>query len=344
MHWVLQENLFDEQGFRDAIDVLERFNIPYSLHKVVPFVGELIPDIDPDDNVICMGSYSMRHIAKKKGWYPGVFDLEQVNFNEQMKHWGRFMLNADAVVSRFADAKIVTGRAFLRPIEDSKVFAGKVFTDQELKEWQHSIITMGDDYGSSMNGDTLIQVCPVKEIYAEYRYWIVDDKIVTKSMYKRGDTVYYSSDVDERFDRFVSSLTSGSFSVDYWRPHDAYVIDVCDTPDGIKVVELNTLNSAGFYAANMTDLIMALEEKFSRKEPRKPREDADALVLYKCQSSVEPGYFYCPYNPFQPFIEKSSEPESPTQEMIAMWIDGVKNNDPQKEAYIELLKKLPMFG
>lgn len=292
MHWVLQENLFDEQGFRDALDVFERFQIPYSLHKVIPFVGELLPDIDPDDNVICMGSYSMRHIAKKKGWYPGVFDLESVNFNEQMKHWGTHMLNADAVVSRFADAKIITGRAFLRPIEDSKVFAGKVFTDQELTEWQHSIITMGDDYGSSMNGGTLIQVCPIKEIYAEYRYWIVDRKIATKSMYKRGDTVHYSSDVDKRFDNFVYGLCC-SYSRD-WQPHDAYVIDVCETPDGIKIVEINTLNSAGFYAANMIDLIVALEEKFNIKAPR---EDVDGPIMYKCQVEWDAGAFYCPNVP-----------------------------------------------
>lgn len=340
MHWIIQENIFKETAYNELIAVLERFNIPYSTHKVVPFVGEIQPDISPDDNVICMGSYSMRHIAKKKGWYPGVFDLEPVNFNEQMKHWGSYMLNADAVVSRFADAKIVTGEAFLRPIEDSKVFAGKVFTDQELTEWQHSIITMGDDYGSSMNGDTLIQVCPVKEIYAEYRYWIVDDKIVTKCMYKRGGTVHYSSDVDKRYDFFVTSLTSGRFCSDYWRPHDAYVIDVCDTPDGIKVVEINTLNAAGFYKANMTDLIIALEAKFSRKEPRK---DINNPIMYKCQVETSSGYFYCPYNPFTPPVEKLPEPEPPTPELIAMWIDGVKNNDPQKDVYIELLKKLPSF-
>jgi hypothetical protein len=289
-------------------------------------------------NVICMGSYSMRHIARKKGWYPGVFDLEPVNFNEQMKHWGSYMLNADAVVSRFADAKIVTGTAFLRPIEDSKVFAGKVFTDQELTDWQHSILTMGDDYGSSMNGDTLIQVCPVKEIYAEYRYWIVDRKIVTKSMYKRGGTVHYSSDVDKRFDNFVYNLCC-SYRRD-WQPHEAYVIDVCETPDGIKIVEINTLNAAGLYAANMTDLIMALEQKFSRKEPRK---NIDGPIMYKCQIETDAGAFYCPYNPFAEPVEKLPEPEPPTPEMVTMWIDGVKNNDPQKDNYIELLKKLPPF-
>jgi len=259
VHWIIQENIFKETAYDELIAVLERFNIPYSIHKVVPFVGEIQPDVMPEGPVICFGSYSMRHIAKKRGWFPGVFDLEPVNFKEQMRHWGSHMLNADAIVCKFSEAKITSASAFLRPIEDSKVFAGKVFTDQELTEWQHSIITMGNDYGSSMNGDTLVQVCPVKEIYSEYRYWIVDNKIVTKSMYKRGRTIHYSNDIDRRFDTFVSSLTCGPFSVDYWRPHDAYCIDVCDTPDGIKVVEINTVNSSGLYAANMTDLVMALD-------------------------------------------------------------------------------------
>lgn len=55
-----------------------------------------------------------------------------------------------------------------------------------------------------------------------------------------------------------------------WQPHDAFVLDVCSVPDdgdgwlGIKVVEINTLNSAGFYAANIPKLVMALEDAFSR--------------------------------------------------------------------------------
>ncbi len=339
MHWILQENLFDEQGFRDAIDVFERFNIPYSLHKVVPFIGELQPDINPEGRVICMGSYSMRRVAKQKGWYPGVFDLEPVNFNEQMKHWGSYMLNADAVVSRFADAKIITEKAFLRPIEDSKIFSGKIFTDQELRQWQHSILVIGDDYGTSMNGDTLIQVCPIKEIYAEYRYWIVDRKIATKSMYKRGGTVHYSSVVDTRFDNFVYSLCC-CHSRD-WQPHDAYVIDVCETPDGIKIVEINTLNAAGLYAANMTDLIMALEHKFSKREPRKDSDDNTLGI--KCSQETDTGYFYCPRNPFTTVATQSEPIPPPSPELISTWIDGIKNNDPQKDNYIELLKKLPPF-
>jgi hypothetical protein len=48
-------------------------------------------------------------------------------------------------------------------------------------------------------------------------------------------------------------------STECWNPHRAFVIDVCDTPDGIKIVEINTINAAGFYAGNVTELVMALE-------------------------------------------------------------------------------------
>lgn len=40
------------------------------------------------------------------------------------------------------------------------------------------------------------------------------------------------------------------------------MIDVCDTEEGMKIVELNTLNAAGFYAADVQKLVLALEEAF----------------------------------------------------------------------------------
>ena len=100
-HWVIQSNFADENGWDVMINTFHRFNIPYSEHKVIPFVGELLPDINiPDKNVICMGSYSMRHIAKQKGWKPGVYDLFDMNFNKQMKHWGRHMLNEGSQITK----------------------------------------------------------------------------------------------------------------------------------------------------------------------------------------------------------------------------------------------------
>jgi hypothetical protein len=241
MHWVVQNNISKEPVFDDCIKVFEKHNIPYSLHKVIPFVGEILPDINPEGPVICLGSYSMRHVAKQKNWSPGVYDLGPITFVEQMKHWSDLLLNSDSVVCKFQDA-VVDSLKFIRPIEDSKLFGGKLITPEEFAKWRHSVVDLKEDYGYRLM-DTMIQVSNPKTIYSEYRYWIVRNRIAAKSMYRRGSKLISCRKfIDKRFDSFVNYVIA-PFN---WSPHEAYCLDVCDTPDGIKIVEINTINACGF--------------------------------------------------------------------------------------------------
>ena len=288
MHWVLQNNIFKEEAYDNFIGVLERFGLPYSEHRVVPFIGALIPLGVGDEvvaetysdpllaalkgPVICMGSYSMRHAAKKYGWNPGVFDLmEGGNFQQCMKHWGKYMLNADSVVIPFKDASWPSGERFIRPTDDSKHFAGKMIEADEFREWQINVCKLGMDFGDGLLPSTLIQVATPKKIYAEYRCWVVDGDIVTMSLYKRGDTVIY-----QNMDGTIGD-EAGSFAYEVlnsnsilaitgnhgWQPARAFCLDVCETDEGWRIVEINTLNSCGFYAANLTSLVLALEDAFN---------------------------------------------------------------------------------
>lgn len=47
--------------------------------------------------------------------------------------------------------------------------------------------------------------------------------------------------------------------IDIWCPSRGFVIDVALTDDGYKMVEINGLNSAGFYAIDVQKLIEAIE-------------------------------------------------------------------------------------
>lgn len=272
MHWILQENLFNEAEWGNLIATLERFKLPYSVHKVIPFIGELEPPATPaSDKVICIGSYSMRHTAKKYGWTPGVHDLFDINFLVQKEHWGELLLNYDSTIVEFKNARL-TEPTFVRPIDDSKYFAGRVFEPEEFNDWVHKVVDLNEDYGTSLTGDTLIQLCSYKEIYAEYRFWIVDRRIVTASLYKRGGKVIYSDQIDvHRIHSFVRQVLRtdlklyGDYTIplsddlDSWQPHRAFVLDVCETPDGMKIVEINTINASGFYAGHIQDIVLALE-------------------------------------------------------------------------------------
>lgn len=258
MHWILQDGFFSETGWSALIQTLERFSIDYSIHEVIPTVGELIPQPALDHkNVICIGSYSMRHAAAKQGWVPGVFDLLTQDFQQQHLHWGRYLLNFDAIVCALEDAKFTEAQMFVRPTIDSKAFSGRVFTSEEFAVWQRTVCDGSASRGARLTPKTEILLSQPVLIYAEYRFWIVKGEITARSLYKRGNQVIYTSEVDERLSGFVAER------IQEWSPHETFVIDVCDTADGIKIVEINTLNSSGFYAANVQRLVLALEDAYT---------------------------------------------------------------------------------
>jgi len=273
MHWILQNNLFHEKAYQTLLDTLQHLDLPYSVHKVIPFIGELTEPEAPkvDGPVICMGSYSLRHAACKHGWIPGVFDLEPFDFQVQLKHWGSEMFNANSVVTRFADVSWPDDaeRMFMRPTADSKVFAGNVFERADFLEWHRKVCVLEEDFGNSLTKDTLVQVADPKHIFAEYRFWIVKGKIVSASLYKRGHTVVYSAFVDERVhqyvrDRIAEWCPAEAFCIDVAEhvPANGYFVDDKEQFPHIKIMEIGTLNSCGFYACDITKLVNALETAF----------------------------------------------------------------------------------
>ena len=263
MHWVLQNNLFTEPGFQRLLDALERLGIPHSMHKVVPFVGDLVPepDLPANANIITIGSYSMGNYARRKGWQPGALDSDNLDYEKQLPHWGTRMLNSDALVCRFADVPQQIAPFFIRPTLDSKSFSGTVMDWADFSDWQQRVLNIGIDSGATLDADTLVMVCRAKTIYREYRLWVVDSKIVTASLYKEGHRVHYSDRVDQRVLDYASEL----LGFNNWEPAMAYVLDICecDEPGEFRIIEAGCMSAAGFYAADMQKIVMALETAMS---------------------------------------------------------------------------------
>lgn len=254
MHWCIQENIYHERGMEELLTCLQRADLPHSLHKVIPFDGGFEPDLNVEGPVMCMGSYSMRHVAKRKGWWPGVFDLEFFDYEHQRRAWPGHMLNDDAIVCPFSHVPelMPAEEVFIRPIADSKVFAGAVMTRQELEPWVDSVCKLEEDYGDSLSKATLVMMCAPKAIRAEYRNWIVGGRVATSSLYKRGDRVLYSDDVDAAVIEYANARAAEHC------PLEAFVMDVADTEEGFRIVECNTFNAAGLYAANVGRLVEAI--------------------------------------------------------------------------------------
>jgi hypothetical protein len=263
MHWVIQTDIYGEEGFEPLLTAIDRLGLPRTLVKVIPFDGglEVVEGVlpgpvysgDTGSDAIVMGSYTLSRRSRKLGWRPGAF-LDNLDFVTQRERWGERMLNHDALITPFGEVPESVEPFFIRPTEDTKAFTGFVCDWPYYQDWRAGIVRMGPEPDFGL--DTSVMVCSRKEVWSETRTWIVGGRLVTCSGYKVGTIKRYSHpwDVDQRITDFAQECA------DIWSPNDGYVLDVADTPDGLKIVEVNNLNSAGFYRGDMNRLVQALED------------------------------------------------------------------------------------
>jgi hypothetical protein len=256
MQWILQA-FEDTQKLALALD---RLGIPYSWHKVVPFVGELVPEPEISDPhaVVLFGSYTLWRYAEAKGLKPGVFRIAPF-VNE--KPWQRYMLNGPDAV--FLTVEQIGSRLagderewFIRPVADSKELAGNVRSAAEIRDIARNVLSLAPDEipNGSLLHDTLMMLTPPVRVLKEWRLWIVGGQVVTHSLYKEGSRVTYRHEIDADALDFAQELAEANTG---YSP--AYVMDICRTAQGLRMLETNCINAAGFYAADLNKLAMTID-------------------------------------------------------------------------------------
>jgi hypothetical protein len=262
MQWILQE-------FEDAFKLaaaLDAFGKEYTMHKAVPFVGELSPApvvVDPAC-VLLFGQYSLWRTAEREGWSPGVFRIAP--FVEQVA-WKPYLLNGGGrfVTLRDVPSSVEPGDElyFVRPVEDSKEMAGAVMSSDEIRAMAGRVLALKpkEIIEGSLCHDTMLMLCEPVVVLKEWRIWIVGGRIVTWSLYKDGRRVVYRHEIETEALYFAGEMArlNPGYS-------PAYVMDVCRTEDGYRIIETNSINAAGFYAADLSMLVAELERLGNQPE------------------------------------------------------------------------------
>lgn len=248
MYYIVQENVFRDVHYDRIVNALQRLQLEY----------EVVSLNDKEDfsfktdrkDVFCFGSIKLARLATKHAWNPGSLMNENHDYAVYAPFWTTNMLNWDSRLQAASESISFSGTTrFIRPSKDSKIFTGKVFDEVEWKEMQSTILSKG-------KGEELIQVAHPKQIYQEIRCWVVDRKVISASTYKQGDDVRYTEYSDPDGLHFANEMAG------IYQPADAFVLDICLTDQGWKIVEVNCINSAGFYACNLQQLLFELEEYY----------------------------------------------------------------------------------
>lgn len=259
MQWLIKRGFEHDQKYLELIHDLQRLGITHNFCNVIPFSDDgLILETElSNEPLFSYGSYTLSKIVKKNGYNPGSFISEKINFDSLKENYKEELFNFDMVIGELGTIKPESNLFFIRPMEDSKAFDAKVMNIVEFKEFQNRIINRGEGF-STVTESTKVLISSPKDIDSEIRFFIVDGKISTYSQYKLGDTVLYSTLVDDYIISYVKDV------IKIWEPDVAYVLDVAVSNGVPKILEINSINSAGLYAIDTQKLIFSIEDLTER--------------------------------------------------------------------------------
>lgn len=250
MYHVIQENCFREANYNNLIEAVKRLELDYEIVKVFPFLEDFDYKTDRKD-VMVWGGTKIARLAAKLNWQPGSFLNDNHDFLVYKSEYGEELFNYNSRIIEFQEDIEWPDAFFARPTSDGKAFTGKVFNKEDWIWFRDR--TIDEEY---TDPSEKIQICGIKKIFKEARFWVVKGKIISGSIYKTGFRVYSDPLVDPDAYEYAQRM------VDKFQLADAFVIDLCLGEDGWKILELGCINSAGFYAADMQKIVMALELAF----------------------------------------------------------------------------------
>jgi hypothetical protein len=227
---------------------------------VVPFSHEAaspLPHIEGP--CLVYGSGGLLALARRQGWRPAGWDGEGFSATQVAAALGPLALNHGAVLTSWAgvaEAARAQGWAqvFIRPDAETKEFAGRVVGVDELEAWIGRLRAIGYLEESA----SAAVIAPARTLGREWRLFIVDGKVVASAQYARGGEPVLGPPAPSDVVAFAHD------SLRRHAPAPAFVLDVAEAWTDARweprVVELNSINSAGFHGCDPSPIVAALSD------------------------------------------------------------------------------------
>lgn len=144
---------------------------------------------------------------------------------------------------------------FIRPDDGDKQFVGGSFMKRGI-----DLFTEQVDKYNTIDKNILCQISNSVTIKSEYRFVVIDGKVITGSQYKRDGIV------DERIDYMTGAYElADKVAKQKWQIDKFYIVDVAELYDGsFSVIELNAGSCSGLYACNKEKIIKAMDVMFNK--------------------------------------------------------------------------------
>jgi hypothetical protein len=213
---------------------------------------------------VCIGPMSICHKVNqtRPEWIPGYYrDLDRLKCSDYIPYTSRLLLNHNYfflplkdIPNQYKNIKrnfcILDDRIFIRPNKCNKVFSGQTISTQNL-EWEIKVLQ--DTYKVDDTELCLVSENRASLIDFEFRFVVVDGKVVAGSMYKPEEkTVKYRH----------PAFQFAQKCADLYLPENVFTLDICELKSGdYKLVELNSFSCAGLYKCDYEDVIKSVSRQ-----------------------------------------------------------------------------------
>lgn len=264
MHWIVNADLHGEPAYARLVEELIAQGRRHTIVRKAPMADYLLSveddldedghnrplEIEPDGPMFATGTTALAGISRRSGWSPGF--IEAPSQTECIAAWGEQMLNHDAVIAPLSAMQPVMENFFIRPVEDLKSFPGTVLSLDEYESWRRAMTSSKGVNKVPM--DTPVMVAALRRIDAEYRCVCVNGRVVAKSRYRLKGRLSLSPVVEQDVLAYLDERLAE------WNPRPAVTIDVARTPEGLRIIETNSVSSSGFYAIDMAAFVKAISD------------------------------------------------------------------------------------
>ncbi|MDR6465700.1 ATP-grasp domain-containing protein [Chryseobacterium sediminis] len=257
MYFLVQANVYLDPDHYKIFDALEELNIDYGVINIPPAAEKIDFNIDRKD-VFVYGSVTIARLARQNTeWFPGSFYGGNHLYEVYSKYYGENLLNYNVSVHKISEQLSwkKDELKFIKPYSEAKIFTGKAFTEIE---WKDFVFEALENQSNRITKDSLIQVSKARRTIKEARLWIVGGQIIDGGYYKFNDDAPFEEKVSQEGLDFANEM------IQLFNLEEAFVMDICLTDEGWKIVEINCINSSGFYPnTNVKSVIKALSIYFS---------------------------------------------------------------------------------
>jgi hypothetical protein len=286
MNWFIEDNVFDDTLNNDASNVQRIFyaaqelgcDVRYVKYRPFHATDWSILDISGcNEPVIFYGSLNACKEVQSFKVVPGAWnDWNKLQCSSYYSKYGKHVVNNRYAMYPFGDLlrlkdslfdlfggklnqpatiRTVGGGdvIFIRPDENNKVFTGACVSKYNFDSWHNTT----NNY--DVSPETICVVSTPVHIKSETRCIIAEGKVIAHSLYALNGQTYISPESVDGVVDFAEMIAK------IWQPHPIFIMDIAQTDNGFAVMELGSVNCAGFYKCDVVPIVEAMT-RIAKKE------------------------------------------------------------------------------